>query len=66
MIENLIVAVIVSGSAWYAGAKYLPAAWRARMGRNGSGCSSGCDTCKACAEPPPSQSAQRVIKLRVE
>jgi hypothetical protein len=31
-----------------------------------SGCASGCDTCKACADPlEPEESSRRVIKIHV-
>ncbi len=69
MFENLIVALIVILSAWYAGLKYLPAAWRARLGarKPASGCGSGCDTCGTCADAPsapaPEDGTRRVIKL---
>jgi hypothetical protein len=29
----------------------------------GSSCGSGCDSCKACAEPAPTEDGRRVIKL---
>ena len=68
MLQNLIVVLIVGASAWYAGMKYLPPAWRARLGwaKPAAGCGSGCDTCNKCnngAEPEPVSGAQRVIKL---
>lgn len=54
MIENLIVALIVGAAAWYAFGKYLKPKAK-------SGCGSGCDTCKACDEPP--QPERRVIRI---
>ncbi|HEX9174485.1 MAG TPA: DUF6587 family protein [Telluria sp.] len=67
MIQELAVGAIVAVAALYAGAKYLPAAWRrrivfalsggaaesrlARLLGTESSCASGCDSCKACATP---------------
>ncbi|QJE00337.1 hypothetical protein HH212_10155 [Massilia forsythiae] len=69
MLQTLVVAVIVALAALYAGARYLPLAWRrqlvyrfARGGEQGrlakwlgteSGCGSGCDTCGSCAPEAP-------------
>ena len=61
MLQNLIVALIVGGSAWYAGAKYLPAKWIGK--KKAAGCGSGCDTCNACDTPAPASSKYPVIKL---
>ncbi len=65
MLQNLIVVLIVIVAAWYAAMKYLPAAWRARLGpaKPAAGCGSGCDTCNNCAAPAPALGTQRVIKL---
>lgn len=65
MAEYLIVALIVGGSAWYAGMKYLPAKWRRRLGQKkpAAGCGSGCDSCNACADEKPAAAQTRVIKL---
>jgi hypothetical protein len=64
MIENLIVALIVAASAWYAGRKYLPARLR---GKPDDGCGSGCGSCKSGCDTPaePAQApARRVIPIR--
>jgi hypothetical protein len=69
MIQELAVGAIVAAAALYAGAKYLPAAWRRRIvfalsGGAGesrlarwlgteSSCASGCASCKACAPGTP-------------
>ena len=54
MVENLIVALIVGGSAWYAGAKYLPASVRRKLGQKpATGCGSGCDSCGSCESAAP-------------
>lgn len=81
MMENLIVALIVTLATLYACARFLPASWRRRIvhlltrgapGQSGlarwfnteAGCGSGCDTCKACADPaPPKVQQPGVIKL---
>ena len=70
MLDNLIVALIVGVSAWYAASKYLPASWRKRLGRDGgagcgSGCGSGCDSCNSCETPqtPAAPEGRRVIKI---
>ena len=61
MLQNLIVALIVGGAAWYAGVKYLPATWIGR--KKSAGCASGCDTCNACDTPAPVATEYPVIKL---
>jgi hypothetical protein len=63
MVQNLIVALIVGGSAWYAGMKYLPAKWIGR--KKAAGCGSGCDSCNSCETPVPvpAETKYRVIKL---
>ena len=64
MVQNLIVALIVGGSAWYAGAKYLPAKWIGR--KKVAACGSGCDTCNACnacETPVLAETKYPVIKL---
>lgn len=67
MIENLIVMLIVGGSAWYAGRRYLPGSWRGRKARaKAAGCGGGCDACNACAAPvaEAEPAARRVIMLK--
>ena len=68
MLENLLVALIVIASAWYAGRKYLPV----KAGGNsdssaGGGCGSGCGACQSGCDTP-AQSDQmperRVIPIR--
>jgi hypothetical protein len=65
--QQLMVALIVLCAAVYAGARYLPSAWRLRLvnrlSRGGAGsplvrlldtgasCGSGCKTCQTCATP---------------
>ena len=61
MVENLIVILIVAGSAWYAGARYWPAAWRKAAPT--AGCGSGCDSCNACATPVDQAPGRRVVKI---
>ncbi len=61
MIENLIVALIVGASAWYAGRKYLPAKL---VGSKDEGCASGCGSCKSGCDTPAEPSARRVIPIR--
>lgn len=78
MLEYAIVGLIVAAAAFYTARKYMPAAWRKklsyRLGGSESalgrllnpdpGCGSGCDTCKACADPAPTpDDAKRVIKI---
>ena len=69
MLEILIVGLIVGGSAWYAGLKYLPASWLRKLGKKkpASGCGSGCDSCGSCesATAPAAlpESKHRVITL---
>ena len=69
MLDNLIVALIVGVSAWYAASKYLPASWRKRLGRDGgAGCGSGCDSCNSCnscetPQTPAAPEGRRVIKI---
>ena len=69
MIQELAVGAIVAVAALYAGAKYLPAAWRRRivfaLSRSAgesklarwlgteSSCGTGCASCKACAPATP-------------
>ena len=64
MIENLIVMLIVAASAWYAGARYLPAKWRGKQAQAGCGSGGGCDTCNACATPAVEPGGQRVIMIQ--
>jgi hypothetical protein len=60
MIENLIVALIVSAAAWYAFGKYLKP--KAKSCGSGGGCSS----CNACeAQAPADETARRVIPIHV-
>jgi hypothetical protein len=66
MIENLVVALIVAGSAWYAAGRYLPAKWRGQKAKPKAGCGSGCDACKACAAPVPEPTGRRVIMLHAD
>ena len=61
MLQNLIVALIVGGAAWYAGARYLPASWIGR--KKAAGCGSGCDTCNGCDTPVAVENKYPVIKL---
>lgn len=62
MVQELIVALIVGASAWYAGRRYLPAGWIGK--KKAAGCGSGCDTCGSCeSAPPPAASKYPVIKL---
>jgi len=71
IVEYLIVGAIVAGSAWYAGAKYLPKSWRRKLGQKqqasgcGSGCgsSSGCGSCETAQPVPPPDGKHRVITL---
>ncbi|MES2316379.1 MAG: hypothetical protein V4631_02705 [Pseudomonadota bacterium] len=64
MLENLIVMLIVVASAWYAGRRYLPAAWIGRKAKaKAGGCGGGCDTCGACETPVEEPRTHRVIKL---
>ena len=64
MIENLIVMLIVGGSAWYAGSRYLPAAWRGKKAKaKAGGCGGGCDSCNACGTPEAPAQSRRVIKI---
>jgi hypothetical protein len=65
MLENVIVMLIVGGSAWYAGARYLPATWRGKKAKPKAGCGSGCDTCNSCATPAPAleTAGRRVIAI---
>lgn len=61
MIENIIVFVIVSASAWYAARKYLPAKL---LGKSDPGCASGCGACKSGCDTPAEPGARRVIPIR--
>ena len=78
MLEYAIVGLIVAAAAFYAARKFMPAAWRKRLsyrlggsdaalGRllnTDPGCGSGCDTCKACADPAPAHAdGKRVINI---
>lgn len=78
MLEYAIVGLIVLASALYAARKFMPAAWRrrvsyrfggsasalGRMMNDDAGCGSGCDSCKACADPGPAPAgARRVIRI---
>jgi hypothetical protein len=63
MVENLIVMLIVGASAWYAGARYLPATWRGQKAKAKAGCGSGCDSCNACATPVAEPTGRRVIMI---
>ena len=52
LLENLMVMLIGCAAAWYAGKRYLPAAWRGKQAvAKAAGCGGGCDTCKACETP---------------
>ena len=76
MLEYVIVGLIVAAAAFYTVRKYMPAAWRkklsyraggsettlGRMLNLDAGCGSGCDSCKACADPAPDD-GKRVIKI---
>lgn len=69
MLQELAVAAMVVLAALYAGARYLPLAWRRRIvfalsGSAGestlarwlgteSGCGTGCASCKACGPGAP-------------
>jgi hypothetical protein len=69
MWQELIVGVIVALAALYAGAKYLPAAWRRalvhRLSKGGqqsklvkwldtsASCGSGCNSCNTCEPAEP-------------
>lgn len=64
MVENLIVMLIVAASAWYAGARYLPAAWRGKSAKPKAGCGSGCDSCNACETPVVEPTGRRVIMMQ--
>jgi len=63
MVENLIVMLIVGASAWYAGARYLPAKWRGQKAQAKAGCGSGCDSCNACETPAAPSAGRRVITI---
>ena len=78
MLEYAIVGLIVAAAAFYAARKFMPFAWRkklscrvggtdSRFGRMlnpDSGRDSGCDTCKACADPAPAPPGdKRVITI---
>ena len=78
MLEYVIVGLIVFAAAFYAARKYMPAAWRkqlsyraggsdsalGRMLNDDASCGSGCDSCKACADPAPVPAdGKRVIKI---
>ena len=73
MLEYVIVALIVSASAWYAGARYLPASLRRKLGQQpkagcGTGCDSGGTTCNSCSSMPAPPAAsvpggRRVITI---
>jgi len=75
MWQELIVGVIVAAAALYAGAKYLPAAWRRalvhRLSKGGrqsrlvkwldtsASCGSGCNSCNTCEPAEPAPQAER-------
>ncbi len=63
MIENLFVVLIVGAAGWSAWSRYRPGK-KAGCG-SGSGSESGCDSCKGCATPAPSETAaaSRVIRI---
>jgi hypothetical protein len=63
MVENLIVMLIVGASAWYAGARYLPAKWRGQKAKAKAGCGSGCDSCNSCETPVAEPTGRRVIMI---
>ena len=78
MLEYAIVGLIVFVAAFYTARKYMPAAWRKQLSYRAGGsdsalgrllnpdpgCGSGCDTCKACADPEPAPAdGKRVIKI---
>ena len=47
LLENLIVALIVAASAWFALRRYLPRKKAAK-----GGCGSGCSSCDTCGDAP--------------
>ena len=75
MLQELIVALIVIAAVAYVTWRYLPAAWRQRLGRvhpglaqgpGGCGSGDGCSSCGGCAsakgpaaEPPVPGRAER-------
>ena len=75
MLQELIVALIVVAAVAYVAWRYLPAAWRQRLGRvhpglaqgpGGCGSGDGCSSCGGCAsakgpvaEPPVPGQAKR-------
>lgn len=75
MLQELIVALIVVAAVAYVAWRYLPAAWRQRLGRvhpglaqgpGGCGSGDGCSSCGGCAsakgpvaEPPVPGRAKR-------
>ena len=60
MVENLLVALIVGASAWYAGRKYLPVN---ASGKSGGSCDSGCGACQSGCDTPaePAQMQGRTV-----
>ncbi|WP_103018301.1 hypothetical protein [Alicycliphilus denitrificans] len=75
MLQELIVVLIVAAAVAYVAWRYLPAAWRQRLGRvhpslaqgpGGCGSGDGCSSCGGCsaaqgpaAEPPVQGRAER-------
>lgn len=76
MLQELIVALIVVAAVAYMAWRYLPAAWRQRLGRvhpglaagpGGCGSGGGCSSCGGCGTtpktmPPASSGARRPFR----
>ncbi|WP_404299560.1 hypothetical protein [Alicycliphilus denitrificans] len=76
MLQELIAALIVVAAVAYMAWRYLPAAWRRRLGRvhpglaagpGGCGSGGGCSSCGGCgtspkAVPPASSGARRQFR----
>jgi len=81
MWQELIVGVIVALAALYAGARYLPAAWRRalvhRLSQGGrhsklvqwldtsASCGSGCDSCNTCEPAEPAPPAGKGRVIKI-
>jgi len=81
MLQQLIVVLIVAVAVAYVAWRYLPAAWRQRLGRvhpglaavpGGCGSGGGCSSCGGCAtgkpaaqEPTASAQAAGPVERRV-